>query len=208
VAVKHESGLKTRDEILRLAIAAIEKGGESAVHVKDIADEANVAVTSIYHFFGSRDGLIVAAQSQRYVEGFVVATAEFGAAIRACNSRDEFRLLIRAVNAEVFIPARADVRAMRLNVIGSTQGRPELAKAIREIQEKSIRDLADAAKPAAERGWIPEESLFLAISAWHQSSVFGYGMLEVGGSVPEDLDWKHVYLKALEIMIFGDYLES
>ena len=121
---------------------------------------------------------------------------------------DEFRLLIRAVNAEVFIPARADVRAMRLNVIGSTQGRPELAKAIREIQEKSIRDLADAAKPAAERGWIPEESLFLAIAAWHQSSVFGYGMLEVGGSVPEELDWKHVYLKALEIMIFGDYLES
>lgn len=208
MAIKHESGLKTRDEILRLTIQAIEAGGEKAVHVKEIASAAHVAVTSIYHFFGSRDGLIVAAQSQRFVQGFVLASEEFGAAIRACQSRDEFRMLIRAVNETVFTPASASVRAMRMNVIGSTQGRPELARAIRQLQDESIKQLADAARPAAERGWISSESEFLKIAAWHQSNVFAYGLMELGDQEPGDADWKYVYLKALEIMIFGDYLEN
>lgn len=51
MAIKHDSGLSTRDEILRLTVEAIDQGGEGGVHVAEIAKASHVAVTSIYHFF-------------------------------------------------------------------------------------------------------------------------------------------------------------
>ena len=58
----------SRQRILALAIAAIDKGGEAAVRVNDIAAEAGVTVPTLYRQFGSRDGLVAAAQTQRFRE--------------------------------------------------------------------------------------------------------------------------------------------
>ena len=65
-----QQSTNSRGLILALAIKAIDTGGEASIRVKQIADEAGTSVTSIYHFFGSREGLIEAAQIARFEGGF------------------------------------------------------------------------------------------------------------------------------------------
>ncbi|HEY0519552.1 MAG TPA: helix-turn-helix domain-containing protein, partial [Ilumatobacteraceae bacterium] len=51
--------------VLEAAIEAIDAGGEHAVRVQDIADQAKVQVPILYRHFVNRDGLIQAAQLER-----------------------------------------------------------------------------------------------------------------------------------------------
>ena len=57
-----------RERLLAAAIRHLETHGEADLRVTDIAEEAGVAIGLIRHHFGSRDGLVAAAQ-QRRVEG-------------------------------------------------------------------------------------------------------------------------------------------
>ena len=55
-----------RQRILELAVSAIDEGGEAAVRVNDLAAEAGVTIPTLYRHFGSRDGLVEAAQTYRF----------------------------------------------------------------------------------------------------------------------------------------------
>ena len=95
MAIKHDSGLSTRDEILRLTVEAIDLGGEGGVHVAEIAKASHVAVTSIYHFFQNREGLIEAAQASRFAREFTINANAFSEEVNKCVTQEEFRALLR-----------------------------------------------------------------------------------------------------------------
>jgi AcrR family transcriptional regulator len=81
----------TRQRLLDRTIEVIEAEGVPGVRVQPIAAAAGVAVPSVYHFFGSKEGLIEAAQAERY--GRVLAESSFRFAIGVQDSADaaEFR---------------------------------------------------------------------------------------------------------------------
>jgi len=53
-----------RERILELAVEAIDRGGEEAIRVNDIAADAGVTVPTLYRHFDSREGLVEAAQKR------------------------------------------------------------------------------------------------------------------------------------------------
>jgi AcrR family transcriptional regulator len=130
VAIKHDSGLSTRDEILRLTVEAIDLGGEGGVYVAEIAKASHVAVTSIYHFFQNREGLIEAAQASRFAREFTVNANAFADEVNKCATQEEFRALMRQSLPSFFGPDGARRRADRVNVLGSTYNRPSLTAAV------------------------------------------------------------------------------
>jgi AcrR family transcriptional regulator len=82
--------LETRERLLMAAAAAIDKGGEAAVRIRDITEICEITAPSIYHFFGSREGLIDAAQVHQFSRGQIELGHAFSSATYACRSKKEF----------------------------------------------------------------------------------------------------------------------
>ncbi|MEI7688426.1 MAG: TetR family transcriptional regulator, partial [Planctomycetota bacterium] len=84
----------SRDLMLELEMAAIDEGGEVAVRAAEIAAGSGIAITSLYHHFGSREGLIEEAQIERILRGYREGTVVFRRAVAECSSREGFRDLV------------------------------------------------------------------------------------------------------------------
>ena len=61
-----QTGLSPRDKIIERAIAVLEKDGEAAIRTNTIAADCGCTAPILYREFQSREGLIIAAQAERY----------------------------------------------------------------------------------------------------------------------------------------------
>lgn len=195
--VKYKGDETTRDYLLRLAIEAIEQGGEAAVKAKEICREADIAVTSLYHYLGSRDGLVSEAQAKRYTDSIQDVFQLWDSGVRSCNSKEDFRMLLEQMLNYVLRPERAHARMVRLNVLGSSYARPALRAAIVDAQEKVFEAQVTTLDYAREQGWIRPEIDAKAVSAWHLGVITGLTIIELGPNTVNRDEWKKIYLNAL-----------
>ena len=195
--MKYKGDENTRDFILRLAVEAIERGGEAAVKAKEICREADIAVTSLYHYFGSRDGLVIAAQAKRYTDSIQDVYAEWDRAVRNCKNQTDFIRVITVMLDRVMAPEREHGRLIRLNVLGSAYARPELRDAIVAQHEKMFAAQSETLEWAKAQGWVRKEMDAKALSAWHLGTLTGLTLLELGPTSVDKNEWKKIYLHAL-----------
>jgi AcrR family transcriptional regulator len=203
VAIKHASGLSTRDEILRLTVQAIDGAGEGGVHVSEIAKASNVAVTSIYHFFDNREGLIEAAQASRFAREFTVNANAFSDEVAKCATRDEFRALLRQSLPSFFGPDGARRRADRVNVLGSTFNRPSLTAAVSDRIVEAIIELSKPLHIAQNNGWIRQELNIENLAAWYIATITSYAIVELTPATQE-FDWVDTFVDAADFLLFGE----
>ena len=143
----------SRERMLKAAIDVIEEHGEAGVRVDEIAAMAEVAKPSLYHFFGNRDGLIAAAQAERYRASLNAGIDEVLQRVIECTSAEEFGELSRAWITTFAEDAARHRRRVRLEVLGSSVSRPELRVAIENADKLSSDQLAELGKIAKSRGW-------------------------------------------------------
>src|SRR5258706_1469302 len=91
----------TAHSLLQATIEAIDVGGEAAVRVQEIADTAGVQIPILYRRFGSREGLIQAAQIERLSRALGREMEELAAAMDTVATADQFRALIDAILASL-----------------------------------------------------------------------------------------------------------
>jgi AcrR family transcriptional regulator len=58
------NGLIRRRRVIEVAIELAAEGGYDAVHMRDVADQAGVALATVYRYFESKDHLLSAALSE------------------------------------------------------------------------------------------------------------------------------------------------
>ena len=193
----------TRSRLLLAAVRVLEAEGEVGIRVREIAAEAGVREPSIYHFFGSREGLIEAAQVHRFAEGQRDLTRDFDARVRQCSSRDEMVQAFRAM-LRVAFRRRAAERAVRVNVLGSTQSRPSLAAQLAETQRVSGRMMADTLEFAQQRGWIAADLDPLAFSAWFVGQLTGRVLIEIDPGFVDANHWDAISTRAVFAVLGWD----
>jgi AcrR family transcriptional regulator len=203
VAIKHASGLSTRDEILRLTVEAIDGAGEGGVHVSEIAKASNVAVTSIYHFFDSREGLIEAAQASRFAREFTVNANAFSDEVAKCANQEEFRALLRQSLPSFFGPDGARRRADRVNVLGSTFNRPSLTAAVSDRIVEATIELSKPLHIAQNKGWIRQDLNVENLAAWYIATITSYAIVELTPATRE-FDWVNTFVEAADYLLFGE----
>ncbi len=140
--------------MLEAAIALLETGGEAAVRVDPVVDAASVTKPSLYHYFGDRDGLIVAAQAERYRRSLLYGMQSQREAIEQCQSREEFIGLVGGWMAEISGPEGEQRRRVRVDVLGSAATRPQLRAQTGEIDKLAASELGDQMRIAEARGWL------------------------------------------------------
>ena len=80
----------TRQLLLDTAVRHLEALGWEGTQIPAIADEVHVARSSVYHFFGSREGLLAAATAERYRRSLLAENTTPVDDAAECSSEQEF----------------------------------------------------------------------------------------------------------------------
>lgn len=198
-----EEGDNTRARLLKATVEAIDIGGEAAVRIRSIADRAGVTEPSIYHFFGSREGLVEAAHAERFRLNLDDMNQRFLKRVLRCQTKEEFSGAIRVTLAETFAGERRFARAQRFSVIGAAMTRPALLEKLVEARRLGEQALVDALTFADERGWVRTGLDMRAATYWLAGIVTGRALLEIDRSVTSDIEseWNDLAIDSVVAMI-------
>jgi AcrR family transcriptional regulator len=189
--------LDTRAKLLNATIDAISSGGEGSVRVSSVAAEVGVREPSVYHFFKNREALVEAAQIERYRRSYAEMMVPFEAAALMADSWDDFERSVRKIFAAIYTPARAEVRSIRMNVMGAAQTSPAIAAAVNEINLENTESLARVMTFGQEKGWVTKDLDAMALAYWGIGQINGRVMAEMNPS-QVDLDaWTKVSIEAV-----------
>ena len=179
----------TRERLLKATAAAIDKGGEGAVRIRDLTKSCAITAPSIYHFFGSREGLIDAAQAFRFSRGQLQLGNAFASAIHQCKNKTQFVELAHRFLATMFSFDRRAIRNSRLNVLGNAVNRPDLSKELAEVQEESNVVVGEALRYAQSKGWVRDDFNGDMFAAWLVGMVNSRRLIEMNGVHPLSDEW-------------------
>lgn len=182
----------TRERLLRAAIAVLASEGERAIRVRDIAAQAGVTEPSLYHFFGSREGLIIAAQATRFREDQIGGIAELTAAVHACQSPGDFAAVVRTTLEWAYQPDRRVARATRVDVLGSAMSRPDLAHELAAAQRRVNEELAEVLGFAQTQGWMRPDIDCVVLAAWVMGQISGRIFIEIDPELADAKDWNEI----------------
>lgn len=195
----------TRDRILEAAITAIDQGGEASLRIDSIAEAAGITKPSIYHFFGDRDGLVAAAQAERYRRSVLSGLEDAIEATLALNSRGEFEKLLPVYVDIAMDPAGAMRRAGRIQVLGSAVSRPKLTEEVVDATKRAMELTTRVVEIPIERGWIDADVDADAIALWWISLTLGRHLFDLVDDQRLHERWRDIALANLRYLYLGSF---
>ncbi len=181
--------------LLETAVALLDERGAAGFTVDEVLAQSGTSSSSLYHHFGNRDGLLVAAQDESYRR---LARAEdrrhLDAGYAATTSEEFLDYIAAQIRRMVTDPVNGPVRRRRLETATRALGSPELAAQTREVQEKMFGVVAAVYDDAKARGLINPDLDSRAYVMWSHGMVLGRTATEGG---PVDVEaWLAVAIPA------------
>ena len=191
------------DSILELAIAVLDEHGETGIRVQELSDEVGVAITTLYRFFGSREGLIATAQAERFRRQIIDEVNRLTVAIELSEGLDEFKMVFRRSLERILSPELAGARLRRANVLGSAQSRPALMGALADMQDQVNRAIAGVLERARANGWIRTDLDLVTFAVWFAGVCSGRLLIELGETSADAATWDAMTIAAIDHTLFG-----
>ena len=182
-------GTDTRARLIEATIEVIATRGEAAVRMVEIAAAAGIKQPSIYHFFPSREDLVVAAHRERYRRAVAEALGRFEAEFATATTADEFsegyeRALRFALSDE-----RREARAVRLALLAKAMTNDEMLREVNDAAHESHLSLATVIEGAQRAGWVRDDVSALTMAVWIRGMIFGRLVLEIAGDRYDGDEW-------------------
>lgn len=117
------SDVSTKQKLLDAAIRTINDKGEAGLRIDDLLNEVDVKAPTLYHHFGSREGLIVEAQAERFLRSIRVGTAEIIDAFNSSTTIEDLKKAVRLAVSYRGDESRIQYRLQRLNALGAAYAR-------------------------------------------------------------------------------------
>lgn len=163
---------KTKDALLRVAIAAIKEVGEAHVRLDDILRDADASVSSLYHHYGNMRGLLDEAQLARFDSYTGENIKAFHDAVLRVGNKEEFRELISATVKDLFSRERKENRSTIVNAFGSIFKTPHFDQRVVELERQNIAVLSAAIEHAKLKGLTKSDLDVVSFSAWAAGLTF------------------------------------
>ena len=197
------SDSSTKQKLLDAAIRTINDKGEAGLRIDDLLNEVDVKAPTLYHHFGSREGLIVEAQAERFLRSIRVGTAEIIKAFTSSTTVEDLKKAVRLAVSYRGDESRIQFRLQRLNALGAAYARPDLAVRIVEAHEAQVRDVANAMRPFQEKGLIRSDTDIEMVIAWYNGALIGGLLVELEPSTLDADHWSVVMIDAIDHLLFG-----
>ena len=173
----------------------IEERGLDGFTVDEVLVQSKTSSSSLYHHFGSREGLLVAAQDERYrrlARGEDLRNLDGG--LEATSTEEFLNYVARQIERIVTDPANRAVRRSRLEAAARSLASPELSARTAAVQEKMFDAIAAMFEAAQARGLINPGLDTRAYAVWFHGMTLGRTITE-GGSVGNEA-WLAVAIPA------------
>ena len=194
----------TKEAMLRIAIEGIDKSGEDGVRLDQVLEEVGVSPSSLYHHYGNLNGLIEAAQIERFRRVNLVNAMELKRSVEAAETLEEFKKLIDLLLETYLNSKRTVPRLQRANALGSAYGRPDMLKRLGESQAEALDIGTEAINIAKYKGFVRKELDSRAFIAWFDSQSFGRVLIEVTQDKKLAVEWNKLAIQAAHVLLFGD----
>jgi len=198
----------TRERVVEVVARLLEDGGEDAVRVDEVRDRSGVSIGSIYHHFGDRNGLIVAAQVRRfarYAEAEIAALSEI---VQRSSGIEQFRAVLRTLTLATSSELRASERWSRLGVLASTVGRPELDREVRAIQTRLTDEFQAHVAQGQARGFFRSDLDARAVALFVEAYSLGLALNDLDEHPVSEEEWERVVWTVLDQLLISDRASS
>lgn len=180
---------ETRERLIDATIEVIATRGEAAVRMVEIAAVVGIKQPSIYHFFSSRDDLVVAAHRERYRRSVAQALGRFDAEFISATTADEFKDgWVRALRF-AFSDERREARAVRLALLAKALTNDDLLREVNDAAYEGHQALAGIIEKAQDAGWVRSDVSALTLAVWTRSMIFGRLVLEIDPDRYDSDEW-------------------
>ena len=200
---KDDEGLKvsTRQRLIDLALIELDKNGLSGFDLDDLLAKSKISKGSLYHHFGSKNGLITAAEVHLLLATYEQGNRLLRLLVENTKNADEFashmELMVRtATNDE-----SQESRRRRLRAIALAQNNPTLAEKIRINRIEGSNYLAETMQIAVDKGWLRPDINVRAFSYWQQGMFFGHKLLDISGDDDLKEPWNEIAIIALRAFL-------
>lgn len=194
----------TPQRLLAEAIRVIDADGDAAVHIREVAAACGVTSPIVYKAFGSREGLIVAAQTERYIRSWRETTSGLPEAIAAATSVDELKRIIGRAIINILGPDRHIYRRVRHEVLGSLVHLPDLERAVVAQLGLMRQEFVAAFGDAQRRGLTRQDLNLDAVFMWYIGQIEGRFMIELDPGGVDEAAWNRIFLQAIFFSLFED----
>ena len=194
----------TPQRLLAEAVRVIEAHGEVAIHIRDIASACGVTSPIVYKAFHSREGLIVAAQTERYIRSWRETAFEVPEIIAASTTVEELKDVMASSIRRILGPDRYIHRRVRHEVLGSLVHQPELERAVIEQLRLMRKAYAEAFGIVQQRGLIRQDLDVDAAFMWYIGQIEGRFMIEIDPDGVNQDAWNKIFIEAVFYSLFDD----
>jgi AcrR family transcriptional regulator len=188
-------GNPTKSAILEAAVTLLSERGPDGFTIDEVLILSDASASSLYHHFGNREGLLRAAERERYrsaYRGEDRRNLERGEG--AQTSEEFFDYIAAQLRRIVTDPANVEVRRSRLQAATKALNAPDLAEEYWQTQEEMFDAIVVMLDDAQARGLINPDVDTRAYEAWFHGMTLGRTFTE-GGSV-DARSWLEVAIPA------------
>jgi AcrR family transcriptional regulator len=195
------SGIETRDRIINAAIKLFAEGGYGSTSVRDIAQQARVRVSTLYHYFPSKEEMYaeVRRRGESAVREIVVATLD-----QNLQLREQVQEILEKI-FDFLLLHREEARLSFESRLGHVQGWEATARQWVGLAEGVLR-------PAVAKGLMKEidPTLFIismdGLLHWHIVNESAYRRA-VGNELSDDETARRAKAHILQLTLRGLGLE-
>ena len=171
----------SRRALLDIAVAMLDARGADGFTIEEVLVESGTSSSSLYHHFGSRHGLLIAAQEESYRRG---ARGEdrrnLDGGLRATTTEEFLDYVASQIKRIVTDQANRSVRRARLAAAALSLTSPELLGQTVAVQEQMLDAIALMFDDAQARGLIDPGLDTRAYAAWFHGMTLGRTITEAG----------------------------
>lgn len=191
----------TREALLAAAIAELSLRSEAEFRIEAILAATGASFSSLYHHFGSREGLLIEAQIVIFKSPITRDVAPFAAAAAQVSNAAELREVLAAAIATSSSAENTKDRADQIAILASANSRPVLAEAIAKEQAELTKQIAAAFDDLERRGLIKPKVATTLIGQYIQATILGQSVLDAGAGPLELKDWQELLLTTLLTLV-------
>ena len=163
---------------------------ESLIRIPEICEATGVNYGSVYHHFGSREGVIDAAYNMIYSKLVEEDMTIIGEATDNVVTLEEYVSVILPIVATMNSgPERMARRALRVRIVSAAMTRPELHTLIGATQSRLTAEWRRLIEMAQKREWLRDDISASFLAVLLQIIVFGRALDDISDTPLEEADW-------------------
>jgi AcrR family transcriptional regulator len=197
-------GQETIAKLLEVTISELDRVGLARIDIESLLRKSKISKGSLYHHFGSKNGLLAAAEAQQFMKYLKREGETFRKLIEDCKSKQKFIDLVAAVMKITRLEANVDFRKKRVRAIAMSFNDENLAQVLKNAQIEVTQYLAGSFQIAKDRGWVKPDTDLMALSYWIQGVFIGHIMLDITEQTEHEDAWGQVAFEALRPFLAAD----